>query len=163
MYVCVMLKNMWISINSMEKPRPSDALVKDTCMSACKMMKMVSKQLMVMSASYDRIPFEKSSSPIYDTLGVIMSSIGAIQESLIKTGSIMKIELNEELSGENFPDEIVITTKEYKLLNAVFLEYMTAQSTSEEYSLFSSASVYTHKDNNGGSTSEYRRPIEETS
>ena len=148
----------------MDIPKPSETMVKDTCLTACKMMKLVSKQLMVMSASYERIPLEKSSSPIYDTLLVVMESLRSIQESLIKTGSVMKLELSTEVTVDTFPKEIIVTEKEYKLLNAVFLEYMTVQSTSQEYSLFSSQSVYTPNNDkeNVGPTSSDRRGLEES-
>ena len=149
----------------MESPRPSEAVVKDTCMSACKIMKLISKQLMVMSASYERIKLENSSSPIYETLGVIMESINSMQDSLIKTGSMMKIELAKELEGETFPEQVIVTAKEYRLLNAVFLEYMTSQCTSESYSLFSSSSVYTpvNQKENVGTTSPDRGGLEGSS
>lgn len=126
---------------------PSEAIVGETSMSACRMMKMMSKQLIILSTTYKKVPFEKRkcTDTIYKTLKVVIESIKKMQESLIESGKAMNAEMGDtDMDGDaQFPTEVVITTKEYRFLNAVFLEYMTSnQGSSEAFSLFSQSSVY---------------------
>lgn len=133
----------------MEKsyPHPSEAIVEETSMSACKMMKMMSKQLLILSATYKKVPFEKRkcTDTIYKTLKVVVQSIEKMQESLIESGRAMNEEIDEtDMTGDTkFPSEVVITLKEYRFLNALFLEYMSnTHGSSEDFSLFSQSNVY---------------------
>lgn len=68
----------------------------------------------------------------------ITKSINDIQDSLIETGNEMKIEL--ETNKELIKDEpILVTNKEYRLLNNVFQEYTEIIDTSNEFSIFSNS------------------------
>lgn len=113
---------------------PSVGTVHDTCQSACKTMKLQSKQLMTLSASYSKRPFEKSGDAILETLTITMESLHKLQDSLLKTAKIMKMELESDHIVD--VDTVTVTKKEYVLLNAVFDEY-TNVITSNEFSLFS--------------------------
>ena len=114
---------------------PSFAFVNDTCLSTCKAMKLQSKQLMCLSSSYQKRPFDRSGKTILESLLKITKSINDIQNSLIEAGNEMKIDL--ETNNELVNDEpVIVTNKEYRLLNAVFQEY-SDKFTSNEFSLFS--------------------------
>ena len=116
---------------------PSCTFVNDACLSACKAIKLQSKQLMFLSSSYTKKPFLHAGESVLDTLTSVMKHLNDIQDCLNKTGNIMKIELdkNEELVQD---DLIVVTKKEYLLLNAVFQEYSEFL-TSNDFSIFSNA------------------------
>ena len=117
---------------------PSVAVVDETCRAACKAMKLQSKQLLMLSASYSKLPFDEAGDEILRVLAVTMESIQNIQESLTGAARAMNQGLAEELGDPHFPDTIVVTAKEYAFLNAVFQEYTT--DSSKEFSLFSSPS-----------------------
>jgi len=121
-------------------------VVKDTCMSACKMMKLLSKQLMVLSTAYEKIPLDESCAQIYETLGVVIESTNKMQESMIKSGNA----INEDMNGverDVFTDQVAMSQREYRLLTSVFQNQMEIQndviSSSEPFSLFSSPLLYT--------------------
>lgn len=131
-------------------PTPSISVVDDTCRAACKSMKLMSKQLLIMSSSYAKLPFDKSGDEILEVLSVTMKSISLMQDSLTKAATSMNLDMQHLPNTLNtqdtqdtqhlFPDTVVVTAKEYALLNAVFLEYTEILSgASENYSLFSSA------------------------
>ena len=124
-------------------PTPSISVVDDTCRAACKSMKLMSKQLLIMSSSYAKLPFDKSGDEILEVLSVTMKSIRLIQDSLTKAATSMKLDMQhlpDTLDTQHlFPDTVEITAKEYAFLNAVFQEYTEIFSgASENYSLFSS-------------------------
>lgn len=121
-------------------PPPSISVVDDTCRAACKSMKLVSKQLLIMSSSYAKLPFDKSSDEILEVLSVTMESIRLMQDSLTKAATSMKLDLDTLDTQHLFPDTVVVTAKEYAFLNAVFHDYIEVFSgASKNYSLFSSA------------------------
>lgn len=115
---------------------PSVAVVDETCRAACKAMKLQSKQLLMLSASYAKLPFDNAGDEILDVLDVTMKSIQAIQESLTTAAAAMKQDLDVSF---NFPHTVVVTDKEYEFLNAIFLEY-TSSISSKDFSLFCSPS-----------------------
>lgn len=124
-------------------PTPSVTTVDDTCRAACKSMGLLSKQLLILSSSYAKLPFEKSGDEIHQVLSVTMASIRNIQRVLRSAAEKM----NEDLESPNqdsrplFPDTVVVTAKEYAFLNAVFQEYTeTVVNSSKSYSLFCSES-----------------------
>ena len=114
---------------------PSSTLVNETCLEACKAMKLQSRQLLKLSASYDKIPFEKSGKDILETLNITIKSLNDIQNSLIRTGKIMNSEIEDNTFLEPI-ETVVVTKKEFILLNAVFREY-TDVLTSNNFSIFS--------------------------
>lgn len=121
---------------------PSVAVVDETCRAACKAMKLQSKQLLMMSASYSKLSFDGDE--ILRVLAVTMESIQNIQESLTAAAKTMKQDL-EEATVPHFPDTMVVTTKEYAFLNAVFQKYTATvlpvpPPSSTEFSLFCSPS-----------------------
>ena len=120
-------------------PTPSVAVVDDTCRAACKAMKLQSKQLLMLSSSYAKLPFRNSGDEILQVLSATMESIQNVQESLSKAAIAMRQELGNSTKIEEFPETILVTAKEYALLNAVFQEY-TNNISSRDYSLFCSAS-----------------------
>ena len=115
---------------------PSFAVVSETCLAACKCMKGISKQLMLLSGSYKKGEFVSSSADIYDCLSQIMQSVKKMQESLETAGKSMNVEICE-LEKHSFPDTFMVTAKEYVFLNKVMAEY-TDIITSKPFSLFSS-------------------------
>lgn len=117
---------------------PSVAVVDETCRAACKAMKLQSKQLLMLSASYSKLPFDEAGDEVLRVLAVTMESIQNIQESLTRAARTMKQDL-EESTLPRFPDTMVVTAKEYAFLNAVFQEY-TSSDSSKEFSLFCSPS-----------------------
>lgn len=136
-------------LHSPAMPTPSISVVDDTCRAACKSMKLMSKQLLVMSSSYAKLPFDKSGDEILEVLSVTMKSVSVMQDSLTKAALSMKLDMQHLPNTQNtqdtrefrhlFPDTVVVTAKEYALLNAAFLEYTAMLSgASENYSLFSS-------------------------
>lgn len=126
----------------------SIATIDDTSRTACKTMKMLSKQMMILNASLKKDDefVSSHSDEIYKVLSNSLSSLRGIQNSLIKLGvNIMnsvdtnEIEKDIEEIEKDTPKCITVTLKEYAFLNAVFLEYTKIQSnSSDKYSLFSS-------------------------
>lgn len=121
-------------------PTPSISVVDDTCRAACKSMKLVSKQLLIMSSSYAKLPFDKCGDEILEVLSVTMKSVRLMQDALTKAATSMKLDMQHVPDTPHlFPDTVEITAKEYAFLNAVFQEYTDISSgASEHYSLFSS-------------------------
>lgn len=120
---------------------PSSTFVNDTCLASCKIMKLQSRQLMCLSSSYLKIPFKESGKEILESLTNITKSLNDIQDSLNKTGKFMRMELDDiELESTDIndlnSDAVLLTKKEYLLLNAVFQEYSNII-TSNEFSIFS--------------------------
>ena len=115
----------------------SSTFVNDACLSVCKAIKLQSKQLMILSSSYAKLPFLQAGESVLNTLTSVMKHINDIQDCLNETGNIMRIELdkNEELVQD---DLVVVTKKEYLFLNAVFQEYSELL-TSKDFSIFSNA------------------------
>lgn len=121
----------------MIKPNPSVAVVDETCRAACKAIKLQSKQLLMLSASYSKLPFEASGDEILEVLSVTMESIERVQDSLTKAAKKMKMGLEDETRLPSAPETVIVTAKEYLFLNAVFQEY--TKDSSETYSLFCSS------------------------
>ena len=122
---------------------PSVAVVDDTCKAACKAMKLQSKQLLMLSASYAKLPFDNAGEDILKVLDVTMKSIQNIQESLTSAASAMNQDLNRNNQDPSLdvPRTFVVTAKEYAFLNAVFQEYTSSLSrSSKDFSLFCSHS-----------------------
>lgn len=118
---------------------PSVAVVDETCRSACKALKLQSKQLLMLSSSYAKLPFDNSGDEILQVLSVTMESINTIQESLTKAATAMKSDIDLDNLELRFPETVVVTAKEYAFLNTVFEEY-TKGISSKDYSLFCSPS-----------------------
>lgn len=116
----------------------SVAVVDETCRTARNAIKTLSKHLVIMSSVYSKLPFEKSGPEVLEALRVITESIDAIQESVGKANKSIELNLNVKLPQGNFPDTVVITTKEYAFLNAVLERYTTQVCSSTAFSLFSS-------------------------
>lgn len=116
---------------------PSFAIVNETCIATCKSMKGLSRQLMLLSASYQKGNFSTSGVIIYRSLLQIMESVRHIQDSLEIAAKSMNFDIDSESDEISFPDSFVITTKEYAFLNSVLAEY-TSIITSKPFSLFSS-------------------------
>ena len=122
----------------MSKSSPSVAVVDETCRAACKALKLQSEQLLKLSSSYAKVPFDCAGDDILQVLRVTMESIQTMQESLTEAAKSMKCDLEETPTTlKVFPDTIVVTGKEYTFLNAVFQEY-TDSISSRDYSLFCS-------------------------
>lgn len=123
---------------------PSVAVVDDTCKAACKAMKLQSKQLLMLSASYAKLPFDNAGDDILKVLDVTMKSIQNIQESLTSAASAMNQDLDNNVNlnvSLDVPRTFVVTAKEYAFLNAVFQEYTSSLSrSSKDFSLFCSHS-----------------------
>ena len=117
---------------------PSVAVVDETCRAACKAMKLQSRQLLMLSASYAKLPFDEASDEILQVLAVTMESIRNTQESLTNAARAMSMDTKKQ-EDPHFPETMVVTVKEYKFLNAVFEEY-TTKTHSSEFSLFYSPS-----------------------
>ena len=132
----------------MSKPQPSVAMVTDTCLSLCKAMKLISKQLVSLSGSYSKLPFQENGD-VYQSLSDIMKDVRHIQYSLVNISKEMNIQFDNDL--ELFmPDEFIITQKEYKFLNNVLTEYTgIISNTSEPFSLFYSPELYTKTEKDG--------------
>jgi len=126
----------------MEKLNPSQAFVGETCRSACKMMKGISRQLLTMSASYERLDLEESSQAVYKSLETVVNSLHTIQESLSETALQIKKEMGSEGRSEEdieqeeneFPEKMVITKDEYEIMNNIFILYTSGIMNSEHLS-----------------------------
>ena len=123
---------------------PSVAVVEETCVAACKAMKLQSKQLLMLSASYAKLPFDNAGNEILNVLDVTMNAIQKIQESLTSAAESMNVG-NQDLGNvdNTFPQTLVVTEKEYAFLNAVFQEYTSSilsEDSSKDFSLFCSTS-----------------------
>lgn len=118
---------------------PSVAVVDETCRAACKAMKLQAKQLLMLSASYAKLPFDNSGPEIFQVLTVTMDSIQKIQKTLTTAAEHMKEDLgNIESISIAPPQTLVVTAKEYAFLNAVFQEYTASiVDSSQDFSLFS--------------------------
>lgn len=122
---------------------PSVAVVEETCVAACKAMKLQSKQLLMLSASYAKLPFNNAGNEILNVLDVTMKAIQNIQESLTSAGCAMNQDLGVDVNDNNFPQTLVVTEKEYTFLNAVFEEHTSSilsEDSSKDFSLFCSTS-----------------------
>lgn len=120
---------------------PSANFVDDSTRAACSSLKSISKQLMLLNASYSSKDFTSSGPAIAKALQQVMTSVGWIQDTLTEAALAMNTEL-EETEVQQGPSSVIVSNKEYKFLNAVFAEYMEKMtSTSREFSLFSSQKV----------------------
>ena len=124
----------------MSKPQPSVAMVMETCLSACKAMKMISKQLLSFSGSYSKLPYKKDGD-VYESLSDVMKDLRHIQYSMVNIAKEMNLQIDNDFEII-MPDHFVITEKEYRLLNNVFDEY-TGIISSKPYTLFYSPELYT--------------------
>ena len=120
---------------------PSANFVDESTRSACSSLKSLSKQLMILNASYGSRDFRTSGPAITRALQQVMTSVRSIQDTLTEAALAM----NTELDGPKIkpaPCSLVVSEKEYTFLNAVFGEYMAqVTGTSEQFSLFSSDRV----------------------
>ena len=123
--------------------QPSTALVTDSCLSICKSMKLMSKQLVSFSASYSKIPFKENNNiNVINSILEIIKDVNSIQKVLTELAKDMKIEI-ENMPQSFIPENVTITGKEYILLNNVFQEYTKLVSdTSDSFTLFSSPLLY---------------------
>ena len=129
----------------------SISTIDDTSRAACKTMKMLSKQMMILNVSLKKDDNFVSAhgDEIYKVLSNSLSSLRGIQNSLLKLGvKIMNSDDTKQIEkdiGElekEDPKYITVTLKEYAFLNIVFLEYTKIQTnSSDEYSLFSSHNI----------------------
>lgn len=120
---------------------PCANFVDDSTRSACSSLKSLSKQLMLLNASYGRRDFGTCGPAITRALQQVMTSVRSMQDTLTEAALAMNAELNDP-GIKPAPSSIVVSEKEYTFLNAVFGEYL-AQVTgmSEQFSLFSSDRV----------------------
>ena len=82
------------------------------------------------------MPFEESGKEILESLSSITKSLSDIQDSLNKSGKAMRMELESISIHDVNDDPVLVTKREYLLLNAVFQEYSNIV-TSNEFSIFS--------------------------
>ena len=82
------------------------------------------------------MPFEESGKEILESLSSITKSLSDIQDSLNTSGKAMRMELDSISVHDVNDDPVLVTKKEYLLLNAVFQEYSDIV-TSNEFSIFS--------------------------
>lgn len=124
-----------------EQPVPSVNFVDDSTRSACSSLKSLSKQLLLLNASYGNRDFRSSGPAITKALRQVMTSVRWIQDTLTEAALAMNTEM-EEPEVQPGPSSVVVSDKEYAFLNAVFAEYVEkVTSTSREFSLFSSQHV----------------------
>ena len=142
--------NFYILFNKMENSTTvvSPSMVNEVCSSACKSMKMLSKQMMIMDSTYSKIP--NADIKLYDQLSSIMESINDIQSTLTSIGHEMSETIETKCEDICIPDSTIVTTREYNFLNSVFNEYVEhvqttiqdEETTSGSYSIFSPHSLY---------------------
>ena len=124
-----------------EQVVPSANFVDDSTRSACSSLKSLSKQLMLLNASYGKREFKTSGPAITKALSQVMTSVRWIQDTLTEAALAMNTEMEVD-EIEAGPSSVVISEKEYAFLNAVFGEYTEkVASTSKDFSLFSSDKV----------------------
>jgi len=105
-------------------------------------MKGISRQLLTMSASYERLDLEESSQAVYKSLETVVNSLHTIQESLSETALQIKKEMGSEGRSEEdieqeeneFPEKMVITKDEYEIMNNIFILYTSGIMNSENLS-----------------------------
>ena len=124
-----------------EQAVPSASFVDDSTRSACSSLKSLSKQLMLLNASYSSRDFSASGPVITKALQQVMTSVRWMQATLTEAAMSMNTEIDEG-HIKPAPSSVVVSEKEYAFLNAVFGEYVAnLTSTSEQFSLFSSGRV----------------------
>lgn len=120
---------------------PTASFVDASARSACRSLKSLSKQLMLLNASYGIGEFSTSGPVITRALRQVMESVQRMQDTLTEAG----LEMNAEIGGRDVgppPSSVVVSEKEYVFLNAVFSEYVANLAcTSEDFSLFSRDTV----------------------
>lgn len=120
---------------------PSTKFVDESTRNACSSLKSLSKQLLLLNASYGNREFTESGPAITRALQQVMTSVRWIQDTLTEAALAMNVEMGET-EVQPGPSSVVISDKEYIFLNAVFMEYMEKlNSTSSDFSLFSSPGV----------------------
>lgn len=103
---------------------PSENFVDECTRSACRSLKSLSRQLIMLNASYNSRDFSTSGPAITKALRQVMTSVQCIQDTLTEAGLAM----NAEMEGV--------------CVDAVFAEYVANFArTSQEFSLFSSDTV----------------------
>lgn len=123
---------------------PSASFVDDSSRAVSSSLKAICKQMFMLNASYQKKAFPSSGESITHAIQEVFTCINTMQQSLTAAAREMSVEMeSEDSAGPGvFPEEIVITGKEYAFLNAVFIEYTeNITSTSREFSLFSSHRV----------------------
>lgn len=124
-------------------PAPSVDVVDQLCKSACKAMKLQSKQLLMLNASYAKQKFNKSADDILKALQITVKSIHDVQNSLTETAILMNQEFDKQLEDDLLEDDLpttyLVTQKEYIFYNVVLQEYYEIiTASSKDFSLFSS-------------------------
>lgn len=124
-----------------EQAVPSANFVDDSTRSACSSLKSLSKQLMLLNASYSSRDFRTSGPAITKALQQVMTSVRWMQDTLTEAAVSMNTEIDEGHT-KPAPSSVVVSEEEYAFLNAVFGEYVANfTSSSEQFSLFSSRRV----------------------
>ncbi|CAM9709542.1 unnamed protein product [Ectocarpus sp. 6 AP-2014] len=120
---------------------PSENFVDECTRSACRSLKSLSRQLLMLNASYSSRDFRTSGPAISKAFRQVMTSVRCMQDTLTEAGLAMNAEM-EGVCVDAAPSSVVVSEKEYAFLNAVFAEYVARLArTSEEFSLFSSDTV----------------------
>jgi len=100
----------------------SPPVVIDTCLKACKAMKLMSKQLIIFSSIYAKTPMSTTDKDLPEIFTEIVNNIDNIQSLLTKLGKSTELSIGQE-SEFVFPDNIVVTHKEYAILYKIFMEF----------------------------------------
>jgi len=126
-----------------EQAIPSEKFVDESTRSVCSSLKSVSKQLLLLNASYGKRVFRSSGPAITKALRQVLTSVQWMQDTLTEAALAMNTEIEGGEVGPG-PESVVVSAKEYALLNAVFVAYTERVApTSAEFSLFSSGDVET--------------------
>lgn len=127
---------------------PSEKFVDESTRSVCSSLKSLSKQLLLLNASYGKREFRSSGPAITEALRQVITSVQWIQDTLTEAALAMKTEIDGGGGVGPGPESVVVSAKEYTFLNAVFVAYTEllgaqASQASKEFSLFSSGNVST--------------------
>lgn len=140
MYICTVFTGR---LGMHEQVVPSEKFVDESTRSVCSSLKSLSKQLLLLNASYGKREFRSSGPTITKALRQVLTSVQWMQDTLTEAALAMNKEIAADPIGPG-PESVVVSAKEYTLLNAVFAAYTErVASTSAEFSLFSSDDIST--------------------
>ena len=100
----------------------SPPVVIDTCLKACKAMKLMSKQLILFSSIYAKTPMSINDKDLPEIFTEIVKNIDNIQSLITKIGKTTELSIGKESEIE-FPENVVVTHKEYAILYKIFMEF----------------------------------------
>ncbi len=107
----------------MNSQYPSVDTMDSTNRAISKRMKSLSIQVQSMNRTWIKNKYHKSDNYVFERMSLIFKQISDIQDELDSICEIMKVDTDPE--NVTIPDKIIITGKEFTIMNQLFILYMS--------------------------------------